>query len=494
MNMKRWVRLIAAALPTLLLSGCLSSAVEWNSSTVRAALTVPTSAPVAVPVGDMYPERYADADIMYIDTGDIFVHKRETIRVSGAETLLTNVMTRLFTEPFMHGAQLRSAVQTSNIAIVDIEPAAFGEIGDQDMLWMWASIVQTATALPDIDYCNVLLGGRSINLGGLPGGAFGRFEVPPALIAAQRAAEEALLGDTLGTNRLERTISVYRAGCGEYLVAEARTVTTDIAGLLNILFRELQAPAGAEGMSSVFPRQAAVLTASPAIVDDGERRLVHISLNANLQEMLDEISVAPWQFFGAISLTLAGVLHDIDGIFVDVGGAQLTAFPLRGEMIEILGSVMEPGMFSGAVGQHVPLYFADADTGKLRRTVCAVAAAVADSPYARVAALIDGPGKFANALPVAPSGSTRADLLGAVIDGETVVVNLSAEFITRCRELTVVQERNLVYAIVNTLTEMHGVRDVRFLVNGEAGKTFGQFISIRSALMKNPGLIVASPG
>ena len=54
---------------------------------------------------------------------------------------------------------------------------------------------------------------------------------------------------------------------------------------------------------------------------------------------------------------------------------------------------------------------------------------------------------------------------------------------------TMQQEQNLIYAFVNTLTELSSVSSVRFQVEGEAVDYLVNSIYLRGALLRNPGII-----
>ena len=52
-----------------------------------------------------------------------------------------------------------------------------------------------------------------------------------------------------------------------------------------------------------------------------------------------------------------------------------------------------------------------------------------------------------------------------------------------------VAERNLVYSIVNTLTELSNVNRVRFFFEGRSAGELANSIYLNTTLLPNPGLI-----
>ena len=70
----------------------------------------------------------------------------------------------------------------------------------------------------------------------------------------------------------------------------------------------------------------------------------------------------------------------------------------------------------------------------------------------------------------------------------TALVDLSETFRAACQGMGQAEERNMVYAMVNTLTEMDGVTRVRFYVNGEPSPLAG-WLFMEGEFLRHPGLI-----
>ena len=95
-----------------------------------------------------------------------------------------------------------------------------------------------------------------------------------------------------------------------------------------------------------------------------------------------------------------------------------------------------------------------------------------------------------NAARVMPDGVSLDDVLGVRLEGDEAIINFSSNFYRCCQMLNEQQERNLIYAIVNTLTELPSVNAVRFQIEGEAVDHLVNGIFLRGALMRNIGIIV----
>ena len=90
---------------------------------------------------------------------------------------------------------------------------------------------------------------------------------------------------------------------------------------------------------------------------------------------------------------------------------------------------------------------------------------------------------------VFPEGMLPEDVLGVEVEEHIAVVNLSGAFYSRCQSLDASGERRLVYAMINALTELDGIRAVRFTVEGESIDMMVQSICLKTALLPDPGLV-----
>lgn len=89
-------------------------------------------------------------------------------------------------------------------------------------------------------------------------------------------------------------------------------------------------------------------------------------------------------------------------------------------------------------------------------------------PYkALVSMIIEGPKD--TSLSTAIPKDTK--VLNTSLNGKCVTIDLSESFVNNAPE-SAAQKSNMIYSIVNTLTELKEVESVKFLVNGEAVSTF----------------------
>jgi len=131
----------------------------------------------------------------------------------------------------------------------------------------------------------------------------------------------------------------------------------------------------------------------------------------------------------------------------------------------------------------ISLYFKNFETNSLiAEAKCIDVKDLSKDPYTYlINLLISGPEneKLESAIPE----GTRVN--SCTLKGNTVYVDLSKEFIDNAPS-GIEEESMVVYSIVNTLTELNEVSNVKFLINGEENKSFKDGkISFKDVFTKN---------
>lgn len=484
------------------LSGC---AANTPGAQVQPEVTMPLPSQTAppAPVGDVKADSTVSTTLYYISSdGQQLVPTTREIQMSGESILLESVLSELLTPPQQGqlravapgGTQLLSVEQAGGVCTVNLSIDAHNVESDQEYLWMRAAITNTLTELPGIEYVNLLIGNKQEGVLQLPSGATTRFDGNLTACWAQLVAEEERFFAPEDPYQLERNVTLYfGADQGGYLLGEVRPVRFENDDYVGKILDELIAgPAGAHARK-VFPSQGRkVLAAQPEILtaDDGGR-IVQIRLVAQLPELLEAEGIAPGQLYGSLAYTLMSFVPDIDGVQLLVGETAVSEFPLAGGAMSFEDGVMRWEDFHSCVGELARLYFTGADGG-LTAVDRAMDQQRAVSPRVLLDQLMAGPLAGESGLsPVFPEGLSDADILGIRTENRKILVNLSSNFYRLCQTLTQEQERNLVYAMVNALTELSQVDQVQFYVEGEQIELLVAHIYLRGPLMRNPGLITA---
>lgn len=131
----------------------------------------------------------------------------------------------------------------------------------------------------------------------------------------------------------------------------------------------------------------------------------------------------------------------------------------------------------------ISLYFKNIETNSLiAEAKCIDVKDLSKDPYTYlINLLISGPEneKLESAIPE----GTKVN--SCTLKGNTLYVDLSKEFIDNAPS-GIVEESMVIYSIINTLTELNEVSNVKFLINGEENKSFKDGkISFKDVFAKN---------
>ena len=120
----------------------------------------------------------------------------------------------------------------------------------------------------------------------------------------------------------------------------------------------------------------------------------------------------------------------------------------------------------------VSLYFADKETSLLKPEARLVNVKdLIKSPYNTLVELLISCPKNDKLKVVIPENTK---LLNASLDKECLTLDFSSEILNYNKDDSMLKN-NLIYSIVNTVTELNEVNKVKFLVNGQASSDFEEF-------------------
>ncbi len=145
----------------------------------------------------------------------------------------------------------------------------------------------------------------------------------------------------------------------------------------------------------------------------------------------------------------------------------------------------------GVEARAVSVYFPDSGLQRLEAESVDVPDSGGDPSVlaeGALAALLTGPSEPAHAR-IVPEGTELRSV--KVTDG-TAVVDLSKDFVDRFSGGSD-PAALAVYSIVNTLTELPGVEQVKLLIDGQPGGDFAGVIDLNQPLKKDPALIGSQP-
>jgi spore germination protein GerM len=488
-------RLAAVLVLTALLSGCASLSFVPERANVSRTLPPAADDGLAAPVGDSAAEYTGRFTLNYIASDQqTLVAVSRTMRLTSEDLLAEKVMERLLDPPDTlpgvlpiapEGTKLIWVEQSEGVVTVNLSVDVLS-LTEQEITWMRAAIAGTLVGSDGIQYVNVLVGGKEESALTLPTGALTRTDGNLTALWAQQEADRDRFRQPGG--RLDRNATLYfPSQDGLYLLPEVRAVRFSDENYALELIRQMAA--GGEGGGGMPDN--AILTADPTIdtLEDG-RRVITLRLNAGFEDAVIRAGGRPALAYGALALTLCRFVPEIDALRITLGGVPLGQVVLGDRVLVPVDGVLSPDDFDSLIGRVAQVYLTDAATGRLRAVSRALERGAALSPRVLLEQVLSGPGAYeTDVLAVAPQGVGKADIEGVRVENGVALVNLSGNFYRCCQQMDETAERNLIYAMVNTLCGLQQVNKVRFFVEEQSVDALVTAISLRGALMPNPGIV-----
>lgn len=491
-----WALLISAA---LLLSGCVPS-LHGGDTPGSIELPEPSLEPENMILGEHLPTRLSNVSLYYaMSDGATFSQVSTGIRATSGESLPEAAVKALLSAS-NHDAMYFSTGDTTmlaceyacGIATVNLSIDARNAQSEQEELALLTAIGNTLLGIDGVQGVNVLIGGQSESFGHLPHGV--QTEVIPSVTAAyaqMQAERDHLVSDA--PMPVSRWATLYfPTSDGSWLVPELRQLVFESDDFAGALLEALKAgPVDKSCAVPSIPAGTELLEVNPKVqtLDTGEHVLT-LNFSSNLANYLVFSGLEVWELAGSLTLTACSFLPEIDALRIMVNGDPITACQIGDQILRFDDGLIRRSDFSGRIGSVATLYLA-ADDGTLRPVNRAISTRSALSPRSLLNELFyytDREGRQLS-FPV-PDNVYAEDILGIQVAGHIASVNLSANFYRCCQALDTLQERKLVYCIVNTLCALEGVRAVRFYVEGLSADTLAGSVYLKSPLMPDPGIVV----
>ncbi len=386
------------------------------------------------------------------------------------------------------------------IATVNLAASAMN-LSHEDLYTVWMAVTDTLCQFGDIRGVNLLIGG-----------------VQPGLdVASQTPAGTALRQrDDLATlwaraeSRRSSAASGKKITCdatlyfpsydGRGVLCEERTLvftSTAPDRMARVLLSALS-----EGAERVhvpkLPDLNGMLLAASLSEESGER-VLSLRFDGAIDPALSDAGISRACFCAALTYTMTTFLPGIVGLDLWIGGEQVTGvtpeatYQGAGEPITFTGGVMRRSQCAIFLLSQCTLYFAD-DGGMLAATRRAIPWYETRSPRFLLEQLFLGSMHCDSVSPlkdVTPPAVSGGDILAAALParGGCLLINLASGFLNACRGMSPEKERAMVYAMVDTLTELDGVSEVCFFVDSEQADTFAGTIVMRGTFLRNVSII-----
>jgi len=363
----------------------------------------------------------------------------------------------------------------------------------QDLLALEVSIANTLLGINGVRGANVLIGNVSESFCQLPLGVQTEQIVSVTASYAQLQVERERVSQADAEPVTRQALLYFPTVTGDWLVPELREISSRPDGFVTALIDALKAGPQRETCAvPSIPEGVALLEEAPTIqtLQNGER-ILELNFSSTLANYLAFSGLEVWKLAGSLSLTMCSFLPELDAVRIMVNGDPITMCERGKTLMRFPEGLIHRRDFSGCIGSTATLFLVD-EGGSLQPVQRAVSMRSALSPRSLLVELINynrtggGPLRF----PL-PEGIYPEDLLGVQTSGGIARINLSGNFYRCCQSLGPLEERSLVYAMVNTLCQLGGIRGVRFYVEGRAADTLAGGIYLKSVLLPNPGIVVS---
>jgi len=386
------------------------------------------------------------------------------------------------------------AVEVSGqVATVSLAASAL-RLSHEQMYMAGQAIANTLCQFGDLQYVNVLISGvqPGLNVAAtLPAGAFQPNTREDLSTLWARASAPFTAG------RRSFTAALYfPAPSGKGILCEARSLafsTQDIPGMALTLMEAMGA--GADQLPGVpaCPQLRSLLIGSPSLQETGGARRLALRFSEELNGALISAGITRSVMMAAMTYTFTTFLPGIDGIEVTIGSERVTSltpsgtYNGAGEQINFPDGLMRRRDFSGFLLSECALYFPNGE-GTLTRVLRPVPFYEAGSARALVQQLLLGPQPFDSVTglaPALPQGLRLADLLGVAYADQTLLLNFSSQWPALCQGMDAAAEKRMIYALVNTLCELQGVKKAAFFVQGEQPESLAGSIYLPGDFLPN---------
>lgn len=367
------------------------------------------------------------------------------------------------------------------------------------------ALAATLCEMPDIHYVNVLVADQAVGMditGSLPMGSITAQpgdELP--LLWEQLDARRAPVGTSPSAMPLTSTATLYfPLRDGEGIIAEPRNLTFPgqkadqlALGLLSAL---AVGPRYLQGACDM-PDLAQIMSANPLVVDleDGGRML-NLYFRPDLAQTLNRAGIDSACFMASAVATLTTFIPAISSVRIYVGEKTIASLthPVHGS-VTFPGGFMQRSHFQGYFMGQATVFFSRG------QQLSAVTRAMPDddvlSPRELLLQLMAGPTQDELDMgiePALPEELTTEDVLGLMLEGDTLLVNLSGRFAQLVRENAASWEQVVCYSMVNTLCRATGAARVRFYFDGKVTETLGGSLYWGGEFLYNPGMIDQTMG
>lgn len=382
---------------------------------------------------------------------------------------------------------------TGNTVTVNLAPSAL-RLANEELFMVCQATANTLGQLEGVQYINVLINGVQPGLdlaATLPAGCFQQ----STQLELDGLRSRMMSGKSSASRQTIATALYYPAAGSCGIVCEARPLSfgsleyTDM--LKTILSALTEGPVSLQGMPS-FPDFFQYLEEDPRVVQENGAKRVVLHFSKSFNDALPPLGMSQSVMAASLVYTFTTFIPGVEGVEIHIGNEMLRSLTtVTGDTIVFEDGLMKRSDMTGFLFSDCTLYFAGAD-GMLRRVKRMVPYYETRNVRFLIHQLMDGSQKddsVEKLQPVLPEGLRQADLLGVAMDGDTLVLHFSEQLKNLCQGMSWQEERNMIYAMVNSLCELPHVKKVRFMVNGGQPESLAGYLYLPGSFLPNPDIV-----
>lgn len=488
----------------LVMGGCASKGVVTEKS------VLPTPQPVEAPYHDSRQD-VQQTILMYLPSveGDKLVTVPAEAMFSVSRHPAETLCRLLYEHPgneyaaaLPRDAALSGAhpVEVSgNTVTVSLSAAAL-RLSHEELLLLCQATANTLGQLEDVQYVNVLINGVQPGLDLAATQPSGCYQ-PAAQLEMSAQWNRAVSGKN-GTRQTINAALYYPAAGARGIVCEARPLSfasleyTDV--LMTLLSALTEGPQALDGVPR-YPELARFLRQAPVVSEENGSKRVVLHFDAALNGAIIEQGITRSVMAASLVYTFTTFIPGVEGVEIHIGDELIQSLTPTatltgaGETLAFENGLMKRGDFSGFLLSGCTLYFAGAD-GKLHQVTRLVPHYESRNVRFLIGQLMSGPQDYDSEeklQAVLPNGLRDADLLGVSMEEDTLVLHFSENLVSLCRGMDEQQERNMIYAVVNSLCELPRVKKVRFMINGSQAQALAGALYLPGSFLPNRDILSA---
>lgn len=395
------------------------------------------------------------------------------------------------------GTKVLSVDISRNVVAVNLSDEVLS-MDEQDRLIARIAIASTVYEAVGIENVKVYVGGMERGYQGLPVGIldYRKYADDPNALFLNMEYTTNLESPTI-----EQEVVLYFADKrGEYMLPEVRTITVSLEDPVATIMEELgKGPSDTVNLVAALPRDIQLLTEPVVTVDSlGQQTLeLNFSKQPEYVGSSKDLERSTALAYATVVYTFCSYMTNMDTVVIKQNGQPVTKI---GTLSSEDGAYKKSD-FAKYLGTSISLYFSSLSQESFVRVNRTMLQSTAYDPLQRIYELMRGPLSSEGddeVLPVFSAGITQEDIRSIVLQDDTVFVDVSTNFAAVCGSMDQRSEWMMLYAMVNTLTELQKVRSVQFLAEGQIvdymtadGQDDGARLRVRVSgpLMRNSGVL-----